>query len=83
MRKNAYRTGEPVAVSGLYQVIAGETTKRVALAAGRRFPRVKGRSGDFRLERPVTAKFTTVASSAVIDDISAEFSEALKRLAKK
>jgi hypothetical protein len=44
---------------------------------------VMGRQAVFRLERPVVAKFTSVTSAAIIDEISTEFSAALKRLATK
>ena len=78
-----YRTGERVPTSGVYREGKGRVGKRVALAAGKRFPSIQGRRVEFQLERPVTAKFTTVTSAAVIDDISSEFSAALKRLATK
>jgi hypothetical protein len=67
----------------VYRESKGRGGKRVALAAGKRFPSVQGRNVVFHLERTVTAKFTTVTSAAVIDDISTEFAAALKRLATK
>ena len=79
----AFRTGERVPASGVYSAVNGGARKRLALAAGKRFPPVQGRNVVFHLERTVTAKFTTVTSAAVIDDISTEFAAALKRLATK
>jgi hypothetical protein len=78
-----YQTGDLVPTSGLYQAIERDVTQRIALAAGERFPPVMGRQAVFRLERPVVAKFTSVTSAPIIDEISTEFSAALKRLATK
>ena len=72
-------------MSGVYAVIDedGTVLTQVPIAKGDHFPPYKGQARVFSLSRKVIAKFTTVASAAVMDETTADFAEALESLAKK
>jgi hypothetical protein len=80
-----FRTGDAVLTSAVYDVIDedGAVLQQLPLAQGDHFPPYQGLPRLFFLRRKVAAKYTSVASAAVIDEIASDFSAALKRLAKK
>ena len=80
-----YRTGQIVPVSGIYTVIGADGTAlaRIPLARAGRFPPFRWQSQTFRLHREVVAKYTVVASAAVMDETTIQFRGALERLAKR
>jgi len=80
-----FRTGEAVPTSAVYDVVDedGTVLHQLPLAKGDHFPPYQRQARLFLLRRKIAAKYTSVASAAVIDEIASDFSAALKRLAKK
>jgi hypothetical protein len=80
-----FRTGETAPISGVYEVIDedGTVLSRLPLAKGDHFPPYRRQGRVFTLWREVNAKYTAVASAAVMDETTADFAEALESLAKK
>ena len=78
-----FKTGDLAQTSGFYEILGEPALVTVLIAKGNQFPLYKGVARSFQLSREVVAKYTTLASAAVMDETTATFTEALESLANK
>lgn len=86
MKIQEYKPGEIAPVSGIYAVIdhlGRKTSERRPVTEGTPFPPTVQPQAKYRLIERIETVYTSASSTSIMTGTSTEYSDLLKRLAKK